>query len=220
MSDSDERLLSPNKSSSYCSPSEKYVSSEKDEESRSTVHHDEDLDTAETAYRENTTDIGENANIDDDLARHDDEYFRPIKRLRMVNLGEERPPSPPKPLTSFLIKDILSHKPSGPRRHSVSSERNIVRPWDLGSPANLTTTSRRPRSADDDSQSDKSESDSSTSPAGVVHNSSPLDALFEMTSKAFEGLDADEKSTGKSDQCISFYFFHWMSGWFTLLLGS
>lgn len=205
MSNPDERISSPDKSTSFSSPPDIYVPSEKDEESRSTLHHDEESDIIENADRENSTDIGENFQVEDDLERPDDEYFRPIKKLRMVNVGQERPPSPSKPLTSFLIKDILSHKANAPRRHSMSSERAIVRPWDLGSPASLTTTSRRPRSADDESRSDKSESDSSTSPAGVVHNSSPLDALFEMTSKAFEGLDADEKSSGES-LCILHLF--------------
>ncbi|XP_042896281.1 transcription factor LBX1 [Parasteatoda tepidariorum] len=74
-----------------------------------------------------------------------DEYFKPIKKLRMI---QEIAP-PPKPITSFLIRDILNPK---------SNERNIVRPWDLG------------RSTSE----------------------SPLDALFEMTNKAFEGLEADD----------------------------
>lgn len=198
MSRASEMQTSPGKSASFCSSSDVYVSSDKDEGSRSTVHRDDGPDTIETADRENTRDMVTIPSDDDndDTDRPEDDYFRPIKKLRMMNVGQERSPSPSKPLTSFLIKDILSQTSSVSRRHSVSSERAIVRPWDLGSPASLTTTTRRPRSADDDTQSEKSESDSSASPAGIVHNSSPLDALFEMTSKAFKGLDADEKSTG------------------------
>ncbi|KAG8184463.1 hypothetical protein JTE90_002310 [Oedothorax gibbosus] len=115
-----------------------------------------------------------------DEPRPDDEYFQPIKRLRMEK--PERAPSPSKPLTSFFIKDILSPALTRP---SVTSEPLIVRPWDLGV---------RPRSADDETRSEAS----SSSPEGGV-NASPLDALFEMTSKAFVGLDAEEKSSGKTD---------------------
>lgn len=58
---------------------------------------------------------------------------------------------------------------------------------------------RRPRSADDDSRSDRSESDSPESPASNSANnagSSPLDALFEMTSKAFDRNESSDKSSG------------------------
>lgn len=58
---------------------------------------------------------------------------------------------------------------------------------------------RRPRSADDDSRSERSESDSPESPASNSANnanSSPLDALFEMTSKAFDRNEADDKTSG------------------------
>lgn len=58
---------------------------------------------------------------------------------------------------------------------------------------------RRPRSADDDSRSERSESDSPGSPASTTAAnavSSPLDALFEMTSKAFDRNDSSDKSSG------------------------
>ena len=58
---------------------------------------------------------------------------------------------------------------------------------------------RRPRSADDDSRSERSESDSPESPASNSANnsgSSPLDALFEMTSKAFDRTEASDKTSG------------------------
>lgn len=131
-------------------------------------------------------------NEEDMSSRPDEEYFRPIKKLRMVEARQEMVPSPPKPLTSFFIKDILNHKPALPRRHSMTSEPIIVRPWDLG-----VQSRQRPRSADDETRSEKSESESSSSPEVMAMNASPLDALFEMTSKAFEGLDAEEKSSGK-----------------------
>lgn len=117
----------------------------------------------------------------------DEEYFKPIKRLCMM----EAPANPsPKPLTSFFIKDILSHKPA--RRAP-----GIVRPWDLESPK---PGRRRPRSTDEDSRSERSESDSPDSPAAgqQQHSStSPLDALFEMTSKAFEGLESGDRAAGE-----------------------
>ncbi|UYV73493.1 LBX1 [Cordylochernes scorpioides] len=120
---------------------------------------------------------------EEESSAEEDEYFRPIKKLRM----HPGVPTTAKPLTSFLIKDILSPKASSSVPRTLVPP-HIVRPWDLEAPG------RRPRSADDDS---RSESDSPESPA-ANGLSSPLDALFEMTSKAFEGLDASEKSSGKT----------------------
>lgn len=142
-----------------------------------------------------------NAKTDGEVlaARPDEEYFGAIKKLRMVQPRPEVVPSPPKPLTSFFIKDILNHKPDQTRRHSMTSGPIIVRPWDLG-----LESRQRPRSADDETRSEKSESTSFGSPEVMAVNASPLDALFEMTSKAFEGLDAEEKSSGK----MIFLFIH------------
>ncbi|GFY73926.1 uncharacterized protein TNIN_20091 [Trichonephila inaurata madagascariensis] len=190
---SDDALNYSDKAYSLSSPPDIYASSEKEDESRSSPHEEDDNTRLD---HEDTNDIPIEENSE---SRHDDEYFRPIKKLRMVDFRQEMVPSPPKPLTSFFIKDILNHKPSTPRRHSISTDRGIVRPWDLGGPGSAAATSRRrPRSADDDSRSDKFESDSSESPAGGSVNASPLDALFEMTSKAFEGLDAEEKASGRT----------------------
>ncbi|XP_076364041.1 transcription factor LBX2-like [Tachypleus tridentatus] len=124
----------------------------------------------------------------------EEEYYKPIKRLCMIEL---RPaPNPNKPLNSFFIKDILNHK-SSVRQSSSFPERSIVRPWD----SHTSDAARhRPRSADEDSRSEKSESDTPESPSGVTClSASPLDALFEMTSKAFEGLEADGKSDESHD---------------------
>lgn len=90
---------------------------------------------------------------------------------------------------SFSISDILSHKPIAPKsnnNHSVfkDSGRNIevnnvviqqriVRPWDPQS-----KTNGRRNSSD----------------------SSPLDALFQMTSKTFEGLNGHHENSGKHQQ--------------------
>ncbi|KAL1432541.1 hypothetical protein MTO96_013291 [Rhipicephalus appendiculatus] len=132
---------------------------------------------------EELLDVVSTASLDGADFSEDEEYFRPIKRLCML----EAPANPsPKPLTSFFIKDILSHKPA--RRAS-----GIVRPWDLES---ASPGRRRPRSTDEDS---RSESDSADSPAAPQQHSStsPLDALFEMTSKAFEGLESGDRTTGE-----------------------
>ncbi|XP_076372095.1 transcription factor LBX2-like [Tachypleus tridentatus] len=124
----------------------------------------------------------------------DDEYYKPLKRLCTIQL---RPaPNPTKPLSSFFIKDILNHKPSA-RTNLI--ERGIVRPWDLESPP---AKRRRPRSADDDS---RSESDSPESPGVGNLASSPLDALFEMTSKAFDGLNNSEKSLDGSRDHLNLF---------------
>ncbi|KAM7283782.1 transcription factor LBX2 [Ixodes scapularis] len=136
---------------------------------------------------EELLDVVSTASLDgaDQDFSEDEEYFKPIKRLCMMEAPAN--PSPPKPPTSFFIKDILSHKPA--RRAS-----GIVRPWDLESP---NPGRRRPRSTDEDSRSERSESDSPDSPAAgqQQHSStSPLDALFEMTSKAFEGLESGDRA--------------------------
>jgi hypothetical protein len=175
-----------------------------------------------------------------DNSSSDEEYFKPYKKLRMQESNEEskkfstplRPTesiplaSPSnggdasdKPLTSFLIKDILSHKPKHCTNIINSESRGIVRPWDLDTSHHNTlhhnhnhrshhhinnfgciASNRRPRSADDDSRSERSESDSPESPASnsvVGALTSPLDALFEMANKAFDGIDGSEKSSGK-----------------------
>ncbi|GAB6024038.1 hypothetical protein CHUAL_008760 [Chamberlinius hualienensis] len=162
---------------------------------------------------------------DDDSSREccntdDSEYFKPLKRLRMVHISRnnQSPPNQPyslgnpsipnvsqqqlllppnnphpiqKPLTPFSIKDILNHRP----KRTLSEPARIVRPWDLGNEGDRG----RPRSADDDS---RSESDCPESPNSAVHqgaaNSSPLDALFEMTSKAFDGVNGGENSSDSS----------------------
>ena len=166
---------------------------------------------------------------------------------------------PAKPLRSFLIDDILNHKPKRSQSSTMSTTCTtttttsrcantgaaIVRPWDL--PSNNRSTSHkrpyphraspplhsrslsgyershslyirnrtssspkvngiRPRSADDDSQSEAS-SDMSEDPAmgrpgdgsgnnGKGDGNSPLDALFELTNKALDRVNGD-KSGGE-----------------------
>ena len=180
-----------------------------------------------------------------DNSSSDEDYYKPYKRHRTQESGidkeakhlsvsmqlrpsESRPLASPsngdnasdKPLTSFLIKDILSHKPKQCTNVVNSESRGIVRPWDLDTSQHNTlhhhnhhinahhintfgrmVPNRRPRSADDDSRSERSESDSSESPVSNSVNgalTSPLDALFQMTTKAFDGIDGSEKSSGES----------------------
>jgi len=88
----------------------------------------------------------------------------------------------PSGVKSFSITDILSHKPvagsksatkeSGRKADSNTAvtQQKIVRPWDPQSKSN-----GRRNSSD----------------------SSPLDALFQMTSKTFEGLNGHHESAGK-----------------------
>ncbi|XP_035213566.1 transcription factor LBX1-like [Stegodyphus dumicola] len=144
---------------------------------------------------------------DVEAASEEDEYFKPIKKLCMAPSRPSAPLVPvaapsSKPLSSFFIKDILNHKPASIQRTLSTDVRGIVRPWDLDSSA---ASRRRPRSADDDSRSERSESDSPESPAVANPNASPLDALFEMTSKAFEGLEANEKASDSSRDHLSMF---------------
>lgn len=90
---------------------------------------------------------------------------------------------------SFSITDILSHKPTVKKNHTTSNSsgssnssrtidienvvhQRIVRPWD---PHQSNKSNGRRNSSD----------------------SSPLDALFQMTSKTFEGLNGHHDSSGK-----------------------
>ncbi|XP_059490969.1 hematopoietically-expressed homeobox protein HHEX-like [Neocloeon triangulifer] len=177
----------------------------------------------------------------------EDDYFKPLKRLKMMQLEQERlqqqqqqllspPPAtafspsvflqaaakslqqqqPPQGVKSFSILDILSHHPS--RKQDAASR--IVRPWDLGSPPPSSTTSsgrlRRPQSADSSSSIADSEDlspaatpSSGTSSghhqqrrpaatASAKNNNSPLDALFQMTSKTFNDFNGSNDGDGSS----------------------
>ncbi|KPJ03162.1 hypothetical protein RR46_06320 [Papilio xuthus] len=139
------------------------------------------------------------------------DYFRPLKRLKMASEPvEERRGEGVK---SFSILDILSHSPRTPPR--------IVRPWDASGLERLQRLQRlagaalldgerwrlaalgllRPREPDCDSTSERSSSASDCcSEPRRPHTSTaphtPLDALFHMTSKTFEANNTD--NGGKS----------------------
>lgn len=139
------------------------------------------------------------------------DYFRPLKRLKMASEPpEERRGDGVK---SFSILDILAHSPRTPPR--------IVRPWDASGFERLQRLQRlagaalldgerwrlaalgllRPRElapaecCDSASERSSSASDCCSEPrraqpqATAPHT--PLDALFHMTSKTFEANNAD-----------------------------
>lgn len=160
-----------------------------------------------------------------------EDYFKPLKRLKMVTLQTERRISPTIELEertegvkSFTIADILNHRPK-------STNTRIVRPWDpdpeTEAQQNLERLHRhlkvqqqmallRPdayaafgTSYTSETGSDRSSSVTSDccSPDIVTTarqrtqqnkapGSTPLDALFQMTSKTFDS-NQGESSAGK-----------------------
>lgn len=154
-----------------------------------------------------------------------DDYFRPLKRLKMMQIDQVsysigkgktkkmRPRRTSSPaLKSFSILDILSHRNNKDKEEEtlVSSTR-IVRPWDEVprlAPPLLYRLPPHPELYETCSSGRSSASDC-TSP-DIINctlprqqqprkspNSSPLDALFQMTSKTFEELNG-EQSQGNS----------------------
>ncbi|CAH2059336.1 unnamed protein product, partial [Iphiclides podalirius] len=137
------------------------------------------------------------------------DYFRPLKRLKMASEPpEERRGDGVK---SFSILDILSHSPRTPPR--------IVRPWDASGFERLQRLQRlagaalldgerwrlaalgllRPREmapecCDSASERSSSASDCCSEPRRAQSSNAPhtpLDALFHMTSKTFEANNTD-----------------------------
>lgn len=141
----------------------------------------------------------------------EDEYFKPLKKLRMIQLQQEEAAAmgarTPAGVRSFSITEILSHKPVVAKAPEASGGR-IVRPWDTDD----DEESSRPQSVDDMSVSSASSSGGSPRPGsggpGLAtsgqgqarargKDGNPLDALFQMTSKTFEGLKSGQQA-GKS----------------------
>lgn len=164
-----------------------------------------------------------------------EDYFKPLKKLKMVEVETERRLSPTVEVEdrqdgvkSFSIADILNHKPS------KSSCNRIVRPWDIDPEIEahhqrLENFHRqlkvqqlalmRPEFAFNVSYTSETGSDRSSSvasdccspdivPAAVQRQrqqqqqgkqpgATPLDALFQMTSKTFDS-SAGESSAGRS----------------------
>lgn len=162
-----------------------------------------------------------------------EDYFKPLKRLKMVNVEVERRISPTVEVEersdgvkSFSIVDILNHRPS--KAHNS----RIVRPWDIDpdveAQQRLESFHRhlkvqhlalfRPDfAAFNASYTSETGSDRSSSVAsdccspdiappavqrqrqqqGKQPGATPLDALFQMTSKTFDS-SAGESSTGNN----------------------
>lgn len=162
-----------------------------------------------------------------------DDYFKPLKRLKMENIETDRRISPTVEveersdgLKSFSIVDILNHRPS------KSQNSRIVRPWDID--PDLEAQQRldqfhrhlkvqhlalfRPEfAAFNASYTSETGSDRSSSVAsdccspdiappvqrqrqqqqGKQPGATPLDALFQMTSKTFDS-SAGEASSGRN----------------------
>jgi hypothetical protein len=150
-----------------------------------------------------------NRKRDSSKAASSDEYFMPFKKLGLdmsssaeIDVPSASPPQqqpqPPSAATnnrkkrnglqSFSIDDILSHRTAEMQRQKQQLEADavsaIVRPWDIAS----KTTSASVVSAGAEKRRASAAGDS------------PLDALFQMASKTFEGLKA------KSGRRPYFYF--------------
>lgn len=162
-----------------------------------------------------------------------EDYFKPLKKLKMVHLQTERRISPTIELEertdgvrSFSIADILNHRPAKPTNN------RIVRPWDpdpeTEAQQNLERLHRhlkvqqqqmallRPdfagfgTSYTSETGSDRSSSVASdccspdivttsrqrTQQGQKAPGATPLDALFQMTSKTFDS-NQGESSAGK-----------------------
>lgn len=165
-----------------------------------------------------------------------EDYFKPLKRLKMVEVETDRRTSPTVEVDerndgvkSFSIIDILNHKPSKPQCN------RIVRPWDIDPEVEahhqrLESFHRqlkvqqlallRPEFAFNVSYTSETGSDRSSSVAsdccspdivsptaqrqrrqqqqqqGKQPGATPLDALFQMTSKTFDS-SAGETSAGE-----------------------
>lgn len=137
----------------------------------------------------------------------EDEYFKPLKKLRMVQLQQEEAAVAARThagVKSFSISEILGHKPIVAKAPEATGAR-IVRPWDTDD----DDDGSRPQSVDDMSVSSASSSVGSPRPASSGPSSTssghgpsrprgkdgnPLDALFQMTSKTFEGLKSGQQA--------------------------
>ncbi|KAK8400562.1 hypothetical protein O3P69_003317 [Scylla paramamosain] len=136
----------------------------------------------------------------------EDEYFKPLKKLRMVQLQQEEAALAARTqagVKSFSIAEILNHKPVVAKAPEATGAR-IVRPWDTDD----DDDGSRPQSVDDMSVSSASSSVGSPRPVSSGPGSTnsghsqarprgkdgnPLDALFQMTSKTFEGLKSGQQ---------------------------
>ncbi|KAK4875352.1 hypothetical protein RN001_011774 [Aquatica leii] len=165
-----------------------------------------------------------------------EDYFKPLKKLKMVRLSTERRISPTlevhdksEGVKSFTIEDILNHKPT----KSVQNNK-IVRPWDLDPEIEAQQSLERfhrhlkaqqlallrPEFAFNVSYTSETGSDRSSSVTSdccspdivtstTIHRqkhshnnkqlgATPLDALFQMTSKTFDSSAGESSADGQN----------------------
>lgn len=118
-------------------------------------------------------------------------YFLPYKKLEMTQAeyeakekSEKR--SNKKGVAGFSIDDILSHKTAALKE---KSEQSIVRPWDIANSSAQALAAAQAQ-LNQVGANGGNESRQSRKQKGNQGDSSPLDALFQMASKTFEGLKA------------------------------
>ena len=143
--------------------------------------------------------------------------YEPFKRLAMVQIHP--PPNPNKPLTPFSISDILNGRvgrrsgvthPSGRSNHVQSTGHHVhfptqprfarMHPLRVRTPITSPTDTRRflrpwddaasPCSSNSDENDEEIDIEDEKPPQGKS-GVSPLDALFQMTSKTFDGRGPD-----------------------------
>ena len=130
-------------------------------------------------------------------------YFLPFKKLEMTTEQNDQK-SKKRGVAGFSIDDILSHKTKELKEkekqqnnqinpNSPPSGQPIVRPWDIvaasGAAAVQAAVQAAAHSANGGAAT-PSFNHHRKSGSGKKDDSSPLDALFQMASKTFEGLKA------------------------------
>jgi len=123
-----------------------------------------------------------------------------------------------KGVQSFSIDEILSHKAAslaakanGQQDHHNGVPQAIVRPWDISSAAAAISAMSggghsKNSSSGVDRVSSTGSSNSSNNRRKSIEDSSPLDALFQMASKTFEGLKAKSGKKAKIIVIIQLFF--------------
>lgn len=186
--------------------------------------------------------------IEDSNCRCEDneDYFKPLKKLKMVHIQTERRISPTIEIEdktdgvkSFSIADILNHRPAKAtkivrpwdtdpekvaqqnlerlQRHFSVQQMALLRPDFAGFGASYTSETASDRSSS--VTSDCCSPDIVTTQRQRTQNSkqpgnTPLDALFQMTSKTFDS-NQGESSAGKCDLfsygCFEKIYLHYLS---------
>ncbi|KAL7647934.1 UNVERIFIED_CONTAM: hypothetical protein RMT77_001544 [Armadillidium vulgare] len=157
----------------------------------------------------------------DDFERHgDDDYFKPLKKLKMIQnisanihpsstIQHENKTSTSQRIKTFSISEILStnsskseplneEKTINPLALYASSSSRFIRPWDTDEEdlqenmsVSSSSSSCSPRPASSGPVLEPSTRDVTLSPH-IKGGGTPLDALFKMTSNTFLGLKNSE----------------------------